>query len=64
MNRFKLRASFDDGSITFHWRIGSGAWNAIDPVFDAGRLSADDGNGFTGTYVGMSPSFITQNDWF
>ncbi len=55
----ELRATFAACDLNFFWRTDEGVWRMIDETFNAGTLSDDACNGFTGTYVGMSVHDLT-----
>jgi xylan 1,4-beta-xylosidase len=49
-----LKAVFDYGSLRFFYSTDGQEWRRIGGDYDAGKLSDDYCNGFTGTFVGMA----------
>ncbi|MCH2161092.1 MAG: glycoside hydrolase family 43 protein [Phycisphaerales bacterium] len=54
-----LEARFDDSSLVFAHRVDGQKWAVVRGEFDAGILSDESCNGFTGTFVGMSAHDLT-----
>ena len=49
-----LRVRFDDRAVQFFHSADAGTWRPIGPQYDAGKLSDDYCQGFTGTFIGLA----------
>ena len=54
-----LEARFDGSSIQFAYRVDGRDWAVVRGRYDAGILSDDACNGFTGTFVGLCAHDLT-----